>query len=73
MNESNADTARPAAAPAPVAVPPQEPGGRGAREPSAGAWRMPVTLALRCLSVTLPYFSKLLVLPSAQSADWGTA
>jgi uroporphyrin-3 C-methyltransferase len=46
MNESNADIAKPAAEPAPVAQPPEEPSGRGEREPSAGAWRMPVTIAL---------------------------
>src|ERR1035437_197960 len=46
MNESNADIAKPAAEPAPVAQRPEEPSGRGEREPSAGAWRMPVTIAL---------------------------
>src|SRR5471032_385005 len=46
MNESNADIAKPAAEPAPVAEPPEEPSGRGVREPSVGAWRMPVTIAL---------------------------
>jgi uroporphyrin-III C-methyltransferase len=44
MNETNADTAQPAAEPA--AQQPEEPSGRSEREPSAGAWRMPVTLAL---------------------------
>jgi len=46
MNESNADIAQPAAEPAPAAQPPEEPSGRGAREPSALAWRVPVTIAL---------------------------
>ena len=44
MNESNADIAKPAAEPAPVAQPPEEPSGRG--EPSTGTWRLPVTIAL---------------------------
>jgi uroporphyrin-3 C-methyltransferase len=43
MNESSADIAKPAADPV---VPPEEPSGRGEREPSSGAWRMPVTIAL---------------------------
>jgi len=43
MNESNADIAKPDAEPV---APPEEPSGRGEREPSAGAWRLPVTIAL---------------------------
>jgi uroporphyrin-3 C-methyltransferase len=46
MNESNADIAQPAAEPAPVAQPPEEPSGRGERELSVVGWRMPVTIAL---------------------------
>lgn len=45
MNESKSDTVQPAAEPAPVA-PLEEPSGRSEREPTARAWRMPVTLAL---------------------------
>ena len=45
MNESNADIAKSAAEPAPVAQP-EEPSGRGERESSSPVWRMPVTLAL---------------------------
>jgi uroporphyrin-3 C-methyltransferase len=47
MNESTADTAKPAAeSVAEPLAPPEEPSGRGEREPSAGAWRVPVTFAL---------------------------
>ena len=45
MNESIADTAQPAAEPAPFAQP-EEPSGRSEREASANRWRTPVTLAL---------------------------
>ncbi len=43
MNESNADIAKPAVEPV---APPEEPSGRGEREPSTIGWRMPVTIAL---------------------------
>jgi uroporphyrin-3 C-methyltransferase len=46
MNESNANGAKPAAESAAVAQSPEEPKGRGGREPWVGAWRMPVTIAL---------------------------
>jgi uroporphyrin-3 C-methyltransferase len=46
MNESNADTAQPAAEPAPIAPQPEEPSGRSEREPSARPWRSPVALTL---------------------------
>ena len=45
MNESNADSAKPAAEPI-AATQPEEPSGRSGREPSKGAWRTPVTVAL---------------------------
>jgi uroporphyrin-3 C-methyltransferase len=53
MNESNTDIAKPAAEPAPVAEPPEEPSGRGEREPSAGAWRVPVTFTLAAAIVVV--------------------
>jgi uroporphyrin-3 C-methyltransferase len=46
MNESNSDTAQPAAEPAPLAQQPEEPSGRSEREPLGRLWRSPVTLAL---------------------------
>ncbi len=46
MNESNADLAQPAAAPAAGSPPPEEPSGRGEREPTAAAWRLPLLLVL---------------------------
>ncbi len=51
MNERETEPAQPAAGPiAPAepvsAAPPEEPSGRSEREPSAGAWRLPVLLVL---------------------------
>ena len=49
MNESNAEPTQPAAqpaVPAPATPPPEEPSGRGEREPSRGAGYLPVLLVL---------------------------